>query len=90
VLLEKPGLGEEELREIQREALNRMLVFDAAPRGVQRKAQEKGEAPLHTWWNGLDQDQREAILDGRPWRRSQLKRKAPETAYEVFHRLIQR
>lgn len=90
MLLEKPGLGREELEEIQRDAINRMLVFDAAPPAVQRRSQEKGDGPLNSWWRRLDADQKNAILDGRPWQRAKLGRKEPESAWEVFQRIIQR
>jgi hypothetical protein len=49
---------------MQAEAVNRMRVFDAAPKRVRDATNAKGEAFLERWWNGLDYQQRKRILAG--------------------------
>jgi hypothetical protein len=42
----------------------RMVVYDAAPARIRKKAQEQGEIPLKRWWNTLlDFEQRMILSD---------------------------
>lgn len=60
------GLGETELARLQHHALNRMRVYDAAPKRIRLKVHDEGDTPLLKWWNNLQEHQQVAILDGRP------------------------
>jgi hypothetical protein len=52
--------------EIQAECINRMRVFDAAPKHLRDKANEISDAALTSWFDGLQEQQQRAVLNGKP------------------------
>jgi hypothetical protein len=64
--------------------MNRMCVYDAAPRAVRAQAKRHGEGPLQKWFLSLDYEQQTAVLEGRPIPPS------PKDEWSVFQMLLRK